>query len=56
MKAFSLKSDLERHLKTVHEGLGEFKHLDRLKAVGRKGGLDKHVKTVHSRVKEFNCN
>ena len=50
------KSMLQKHIKSVHEGIKEFKcHKCPYETV-QSHHLKKHIETVHEGIKPFNCN
>ena len=55
-KTFGMKSDLNRHVKSVHDKIKDFNCDQCDKAFGQNGNLNRHIMIVHSKIKAFKCN
>ena len=49
-KTFSMKCNLEKHIKTVHDKVKSYKCDLCMKAFGQKGDLQRHIQIVHHKV------
>ena len=54
-KNFAVKSFLNRHVKTVHQGIKDFQCLICNQSFGCTRDLKSHVKTVHENSKPLTC-
>ena len=54
--AFSPRSNLNRHIESVHEGKKSFKCNVYDTAFSEKSTLNGHIESVHDRKKPFQCN
>jgi uncharacterized Zn-finger protein len=53
---FTLKSNLQRHIKTVHEKLKPFQCEICKKTFGHRQNFLDHIKFVHDKIKNVTCN
>ena len=54
-KSYTIQPDLNRHIRTIHDGIKDYKCTQCDYACGDRGNLTKHIKQIHDKIRDVLC-